>query len=348
MMIQRNGILSQLLRTFGRDERASAMTEFVIGLPIYILIFTAMGALYRLNEEALQVRMTTVTELTANQKADHWKQFIPATGALSSVSDYGDLFQNLPQAKGMYRDSYVKTLLPHTVLNGPMGVDPESKIEDITMYTPVQGIGTFTNDLLNDEGGVVPYSFSGDIPQMLMNIINGLGVPLAVGAGIRYGASEGDSDFSFTHPWVGTVNYDPQKIDTPAPTAAHHRAAPLAIARLETWTECPWDYEILRFDVAMANCGTGGSAGNQGSAPEDDPCYQQASAWSACGEQCQNDPGSLDPPLGFLQSCEGYCEDLEPDDSCTQGQIPGGVSLGSFPINQACGGGTPCAMPQEP
>lgn len=350
MTNERHGMLTRLLGALWRDERASTMTEFVIGLPIYVLIFSGMGALYRLNEEALHVRMTTVTELTADQKADHFKQFVPVTGALAATQDYGDLFQNLPSAKGMYRDSYVKTSLPHNVLDGPMGVDPVHQIEEITMYDPASGIGTFTNDLFQDKGFVIPYSASSDggltIPQMLMNIIDGLGVPLAIGAGIRYGAAEGHEQHTFSHPWVGTITYDPHKIDVPAPTAAHHRAAPLAIARLETWTECPWDYEILRFNVAMASCGSGGSAGEQGDAPEDNPCYQQATQWNSCAETCRDSPETLDPPLGIFQSCEGYCEPLEPDDSCqgTGGGIP---SLGDFPIGEACGG-QPCTMPQEP
>ncbi len=338
-------MFKRFLFHWNRDERAAAMTEFVIGLPIYILIFSGMGALYRLNEEGLKVRMTTVTQLTKNQKANHFKQFIPSVGALASVNNYADVFQNAPQARGMWRDSYNKVSLPYNALGGTIGVEPRSKIEEITLYSPTQGIGTFANDLLNDKGFMTPYNGSssgiGGIPQILMNVISGLGVPLAIGAGIRYGASEGNSQLTFTHPWTGTITYDPEIIDTPAPTASHHRIAPVAIARLETWTECPWDYEILRFNLPMASCGTNGSAGEEPPPDEATECQGQAEEYGDCLETCDSTPrDELDPPRSLFDDCLDYCDDVKPSGGCASR-----VNMNdTFNTSTACAG-QPCVFP---
>lgn len=48
-----------LLQRFTREERGSAMTEFVITLPIFVMIFGGMGMLYKYSNEGLIARMNT-------------------------------------------------------------------------------------------------------------------------------------------------------------------------------------------------------------------------------------------------------------------------------------------------
>lgn len=260
-----------LWQRFRGCESGSAMTEFVIGLPVYVLIFSGMGMLYTYNSEALLVQSQAYAALQADSFGKT-SQMVPLVGAATSVDSMGDLFTSGLSAGGIYVDSYAKVKIPEMLLSDVP--EPHYLIGDI-MGSSDDYVG---HRLLNDM--VDPTWNGGSFAGVFMSLVQTSGAGPAIGAGIRYGASEGEASRSFSHPW-GDQTFESGKLTTPAPTAATHRLAPVLLTRLEFSLTERFDESIPVFDTSLNMDSEQMDTVNDASEKADE-CKSQVQTWSNC------------------------------------------------------------------
>lgn len=306
------------------------MTEFVIALPIFIVIFSGMGMLHTYSHEALVSRMKTNKSLVDNLTANNTiPDFIPAAAAAASIGSFGDVAVNGSGALGMYFDSALKAgaaeaIIPGQAIPAPAS-PPRTDIRQITGNTVgVTAQQSWTNMLMSDQA--IPTwdtDGMGDWGGIITSVITSLGVPTSLGAGIRYLPIEAEESHSFSHPWTGETTYNPGKLRMPAPTAATHRLAPVAMSRIAMNTSSlhdvsknPYKKCILTFEGFFApDCtsAAGGSAGTYNGPPANsefnEACSAQFQAYGGCMENCASAGGDGD-------TCELVCEDQEPPSQC--------------------------------
>ncbi len=256
-----NGLIRQMLG----GEKGSAMTEFVIGLPVFVTIFSAMGAMYQFHHGGLEAKGEAYSNLWA-EDAQGTLLGVSPVGAFDDIGSIGDVWQNGLSGAGIYVDSGIKTQIPARLMPGS-GVDPSLQLSGIT-----GGNDTYVNyRLLNDfyDPTWNGSSFAGAFSSIIRTSGSGLGI----GAGVRYGASQGSGTASVSTLW-GSVNYDSGEIDLPARTASTHRIAPVILSRMEFSLTERFDESIPVFEV---NPNLSSEQLEEG-----DSCQTQARAYQRC------------------------------------------------------------------
>src|SRR6056297_2898137 len=99
------------------DESGSAMTEFVIGLPMFIVIFSAMGAMYQFHQGGIVAKGEAYSEVWAEDADGSIFKMSPA-GALGDIGSVGDVWQNGLSGAGIYVGSGVKSMIPSKLMPG--------------------------------------------------------------------------------------------------------------------------------------------------------------------------------------------------------------------------------------
>lgn len=292
------GILGRFRAQLG-SESGTAVTEMVIGLPIFIMIFSGMGMLYRFNHEALVVKGKAYSELWKEDAEGSLLGMIPAVGALTSIGSIGDVFQNGLSAGGIYIDSGVKAKIPATLMPGS-GIDPKYTLTDITGGDDSMINYRLLNDLAN------PTFNGGGFAAAFSSLIQTTGAGLAIGAGIRYGASQASATHTADGGVWGQIDYESGEIDLPARTAATHRVAPVVLTRLEFTNTERFDVSIPVFEI---NPNFEDEATTAGSS-----CQTQSDSYNSCLQANNNDADA--------------CEGSKPSDSC--GSIGGSNPIGNF------------------
>ena len=320
------------------------MTEFIITLPIFIMIFAGMGMLYRYNHEHLVARMKTNKVLVDKATAVNTiPGFIPNSGATIVVpTSFGDLTLDLTGSSelGMYWDSYLKAgvveAMPGMNIRSPAS-PPKNNIEEITGMTGLMATDSWTNMLLNDMQNP-EWDFS-NWATILTSAISNVGVAPSIAAGIRYQIIDAEEEHDFSHPWTGSQTYNPGKLELAAPTAAHHRAPAVAMSRVAMNAGEPYQTCILEFDYNL--CVGADSAGfNAAQAEaEADACADQAQIWNDCLQDCQANGRS-----GFCLTCRCSCSDDEPPSGCRNMGSRNTPTRGDV---EGCSG-SDCAYPPRP
>ncbi len=332
-----------------RNERGAAMTEFVITLPIFIMIFAGMGMLYRYSNEGLVARMQTNQMLVDNATAPNTiPGFVPLAGGTMSIQSFGDVVINGSGALGMYFDSYVKTSLIDFIIPGnPIPAPaspPQNNIEDITLMSGLNAPQSFSNMLLNDMAS--PNWDTSGWANILASIVQTFGVAPSLVAGIRYLPIQAQAPHTFSHPWTGSMTYDPGMLQLASPTAAHHRVGAVAASRIAMNTIEPYKACILEFNTAL--CTGGNPGGSTGSSPSTNPtaqvgqdaqaCADQSAIWQSCINSCGDPNDTSVNPVAFCD-CNCVCEGQRPPDSCAD--VGGSMGPGSLPGGWGSGVATP-------
>ncbi len=290
--------MKKLVQKLLHNESGSAITEFVMGLPVFIMIFSGMGMLYRFNQEALVVKAEAYRELWQNDSEIDLLGMTPITGALSSIGSVTDVWNNGLSGGGIYIDSGVKAQIPATLMPGS-GISPQRTLSGITGGDDNMINYRLLNDLMDPtfEGGSFASAFS--------SIVRTTGSGLAIGAGIRYGASEGEATRSGSHTW-GDYNYESGQLQVPARTVATHRIAPVVMTRLEFTNTERFDNSIPVFEI-NPNL-------DDEELSEGDACQAQSQAYQNCLNANPDDSGA--------------CDGSKPSEEC--GEIGGNGPLGNF------------------
>lgn len=296
--------MKALLKKF-RSESGSAMTEFVIGLPIFIMIFSGMGVLYRLNHESLIVKADANAQMWADAEAS-MVGMVPLVGAATSVGSIGDLFQNGLSGAGIYADSGVKVRIPKTLMPGAVSVTPKLTIGGIMGSTDEYVSHRLLNDMVD------PTWHGGGFVGAFNSIIQTAGAGPAIAAGMRYGAVDGEATRSFSTKF-GDLNFESGKLDVPMPNASVHRVAPVIMTRLALESTERYKKPIQVFDMSM-NLNSEGREEIE----EMEECQQEAQDYQNCRE---------------TSSVPALCS--RPSSSCRD--LGGSGALGNFDFSW-CGG----------
>ena len=195
--------LRAILGRVAADESGTSLTEFVVLLPIFLLIFTGIGQLAQLSHEGIRVkarasRNTWKAARDAQSRApngNHLHPRIAANGARSEIQSHdspnGDT-QALNKNAGLARrgtageaQSAVRFVGRAPSMGAPSGDPPGSDVDD------------FPQDIVDDSrrntvrrgsGALAPFSGSAALSKVAPNP--------AVAAGTRYGMVVGEDDAS--------------------------------------------------------------------------------------------------------------------------------------------------------
>lgn len=295
-------MLNTLTRRF-RSERGSAMTEFVMGLPIFIIIFAGMGSLYRINNEAIRAK--------AEVNYNLWSQTDVGAGAIipifaiGSVSSLSDLAANGGSVLGIYADSYVKTLIPLLI----PGTRPSSGCATLGCAQINMGNDMFSRTLLDDNmvNGVVNGNLSASgWASALSSALTVTGSRPSFAAGIRYGAVESASvSRTVSTPMFGSRSFDTGDLQVPGVTDPTHRIIAVALTRIEFAQEDFWNEQVPVFDSSF-NFGTSSAAAGE--------CSGAVTEYENCTMAPPTNPLTGQPDPDLCPSPGDACEGLAQDD----------------------------------
>lgn len=190
------------LRVAHDDERGTALTEFTLFLPIWIVVFIGILNLGKIGIDSTVVQAQAQKELwdqaiavTDGFEGEH---MLPAGAAGAGAAKYGELFldgdnpqQEIDGAEGLtmtaslgvyghYGESYQRTVLLESFMQD--GIEPKEKPSEVLGYDPPRYAHTLLNDTLGER------SFSGDWTDILAEAVAASGLIPSLAAGIRYGS----------------------------------------------------------------------------------------------------------------------------------------------------------------
>ncbi len=283
------------------DESGSAMTEFVVGLPVFILIFGGMGMLYRLNNEILISKAKASADLWENADVGAG-DFIPILAAGDLLSgDFSTAAQNSTSALGIYSDSYVKTLIPLSTL-------PGTKPDEGCFTLDCEQIGMtdeyFSGILLDDNmvNGLKGNLSADGWANGISSVLSVTGSRPAIVAGIRYGGVEGESvSSSVSTPMFGDVEFETGNLDVPGITQPTWRGLGVLATRLEFATDPVFNKQIPEFDSDFDF--------DQSDVPESQgECQQAMETYRGCIDS---------QPAGDSNKKKARaCKSLDPEEQC--------------------------------
>ncbi len=199
--------ITNTIRDIARNESGSAMTEFVICLPVFVLIFVGINNLTKLQKEgiATKIRGTQAVwrEAIPVQKGYDIKHMQPTiAGALETAGIWGQTSTNY------LADGYQTAGAAGLALGGTVGeaygmtviidIFADLGVPVLQQTAPPVVLGSqFAGDLVDD--GLFKPTPPGSGPLAILNVILSVaGVKQAVGAGIRYGMAEGSANGGVT------------------------------------------------------------------------------------------------------------------------------------------------------
>ncbi|RVU47937.1 hypothetical protein EA187_00435 [Lujinxingia sediminis] len=289
--------LQSVARQLREEERATALTEFVVVLPIFLVAFGAILSLYNAHETALRTHALASAELWKDvrpiQTSYQMQHMHPVAGAIDAGLHYNNTGQwGVMAAKdigealgGMYADSGAKVTLANIVEN--VGVEPK-----LTLNGILGNNNSHTFNLMNDQilaGQMNMKGFSGIASTLLTQS----GARPALAAGIRYGIASSvvRKDFP-SSPWLS--GQAEAAYTAAAPPMPQGRMMAVALTRLEMGTEAPLQDALMPFTMVPKFA----SAGSVGSSEEElqqqgEECAQKAREWAECrdrlGPLCMKD-----------------------------------------------------------
>lgn len=189
-----------------RSERGSAMTEFIIGLPVFVLLFVGIASFVRIGQAGVLVK--------AEAHAKMWQKAIPVTTnlnpgwAMSPITAAGEaaVFHNNTDGSALdYALDSGSGLAAVTGLSGGIMAESYSRVKPVDI---VENIGaanekvtykldesylipdkqSIAYDLMND-GVNFSASGGGGVLGALNGLLSFAGARPALAAGVRYGIS---------------------------------------------------------------------------------------------------------------------------------------------------------------
>ncbi len=324
--------LARIFRRLDRDEKGSALTEFVIGLPVYIILFIGILNLHQLEHGAVLVK--------AQAHSDMWEKAIemqtqlmpdwdmqPAIGAgraayyhsqtggkaLDYVLDGENLVTAFGVSGGNMLESYTRVRPLDLVEN--IGSADGKVTYDINEEYIVEWEDSISNDLLNDGmrwgefQNVTGNGFLGG----LNSIISMSGMRPAVAAGVRYGISGGQAERT-----VNMIAFPDRTIEARSHVANPPRATSkyitFAVVRLAMTKEDRYDTAI-KFEWIPSFEGPGGETYNPDAQQEYEDCMaanaaaqQNGGETTDCGNPQDQVPGSGNERDEFFDNTTGGCQ----------------------------------------
>lgn len=187
------------LRAFDADERGVAMTEFIITLPVFILIFAGLLNLYRIERRSVEVKMLASKDMWKNaMSAAKDTSLIPspsrgipmiagmdAVGTISQYpSEHGDMFGTVKDL-GLMSNATQGEAERSTLVLSIIGESPSGN-------APGQSLSAYPRDMLDDSRWNMITSAPGPLARYFPVIpLSFIGPNQVPAAGLRYGTSAG-------------------------------------------------------------------------------------------------------------------------------------------------------------
>jgi len=190
------------MRRFQRDERGSAMTEFVMFMPIWVTLFAGIFALGKAGIYTTRTPIKAQKQLWTNViNAGDTPHMVPNAAALAapgtlaasrtrqSNNAVANGFEAVTWSGalglgGTIGESYQRTVILGAISND---IDPEMSFENIV---PSERI--YPTNALDDGTFPLPSMSMDSIGSVIASFVNASGAILAVGAGARYGVVGGE------------------------------------------------------------------------------------------------------------------------------------------------------------
>lgn len=197
-------LFKNILNKFHRSQRGTALTEFVILLPIWITMFIGIVSLGKIGIDSTSVPLIAQQNLWTNAlnatkagPTDDLKAFFPVAGGGDAAAIAGGLNRGLGDTAEVVVDGFLIAgghwgeSHAHVVL-----FEQLSGIDNLTMDPDdiiSQAESDYPKNVVND--GIKEISFSGGSAfSMIANFLSGSGLVAATAAGIRYGMATGDHE----------------------------------------------------------------------------------------------------------------------------------------------------------
>lgn len=282
--------IQSVARQLRDEERATALTEFVIILPIFLVAFGGILSLYDAHETALRTHALASAELwkdvrpiQTSYKAVHMH---PVAGAIDAGLHYNDTGQwGVMAAKdigesigGLYADSGGKASMAAVVEN--IGVDPK-----LTLSGVLGDNTSHTFNLMNDliMAGQMQ---TGGWAQVTSSVLTQAGARPALAAGIRYGigSSVVRKDFP-SSPWLD--GQAEAAYTAAAPPMPEERLLAVVLTRLEMGTVDAYQEAGMPFTmVPEFGAADGISVPDAGELQQQSQeCAQEAQEWAECRDK---------------------------------------------------------------
>jgi hypothetical protein len=211
--------LTYLTAGFWGDERGTSMTEFIITLPVVVIIFAGLVGLGRLGHHAGRVKIEATKQMWEKAYDDSSGSITPRQ-EFSNGGEFGDVFDSIATAgAGHWGESYTRVKLASTVPMLADGVDPVMTSDSIvgeSMYArtlvddslvPPSGNTSMSNNASWSIGLDPIFSAGGSVGGALSYAISASGVLPNQAAGIKYGWVEGEVENEEVAGFLGqTVN----------------------------------------------------------------------------------------------------------------------------------------------
>lgn len=264
--------LRRFLRHFHRSESGTAMTEFAITLPVYIVFLLGISSLTTVHHEVLDSKKDASANLWENavstQTGTSWPvEMTPISGFIAAntsyymqIEDYArhplhygfQGIDSLASVTGMYPELGAKSILGQPYNN----IDPKFTLGEI-LCTPSHA-HTLNNDLMSFSGG-------GDIFSTILNV---LGARPGIAAGINYGVSSGIDSRSFQYPGFGMTGEVQSHYVASVPTRPSPHVFGVGLTYLELRTEdayrdvtrIGWSHMFTSVGNGCTGSGGGGSS----------------------------------------------------------------------------------------
>jgi hypothetical protein len=169
---------------FWSDERGTSVTEFVMTLPVVIIIFAGIVTLGRLGHETGKIKIEAQTKMWEEATKSNAGSITPRS-AVTQGSEFSSVLTGIATTMGgHWGESYTRVKLASTVpLLAP--TDPVTTADDII------GDSGYANALTND-GLSAPPSGGGGFGHLLSYAVQISGAIPNAGAGVKYGYVEGE------------------------------------------------------------------------------------------------------------------------------------------------------------
>lgn len=169
---------------FWSDERGTSVTEFVITLPVVVIIFAGLVALGRLGHETGKIKIEAQTQMWEEATKSSAGSVSPRT-AVTNGSEFGDILSGIATAGGgHWGESYTRVMLSSNVPGLANELEPTFTPDDVI------GDAAYANSLVNDAVSAPPSG--GGLTSFLTYAVQLSGAIPHAGAGIKYGYVEGE------------------------------------------------------------------------------------------------------------------------------------------------------------
>ena len=211
------GGLLHRARALARDERGTSLTEFIIVLPVFVILFIGIAHLSRLEREAFRVKAraakTMWVEAMAAQEGgnfevnpSHMMPQVSGAEAIDEISSYpsenGDMFGTIKNAGLLSQGSPGEAARANMMLDVASGQSPPSPVPGRNLS------GRFAQHLLDERRSRTLGGASGPLgiyrPSQMFSRIPMMPNP-TFSSGIRYGMVGGLEEHSFT---INGIDYE--------------------------------------------------------------------------------------------------------------------------------------------